>query len=88
MKENFINVTGTDYLVYVLWGESPDSPDYTTYGFETKGEQDAFIFGVDEGDGWMEYMAVKGHSTNKDARELFEQEIRQVHPHLFEEKSE
>ena len=84
-KEDITNITGTNYLVYVLWGESPEWADYHTYGFETEREQHAFLVGIDEGEGWMGYMTGSGHNTDKKALEYFEADMRSEHPDLFKE---
>ena len=84
-EQSFNEVTGNTYLVYVLWGESPEDPEFHTYGFETEKEQHSFLFGIDEGEGWMGYMAGRGHKTDKDALKRFEAEIRDEHPDLFKE---
>jgi len=84
-KEDILNITGTNYLVYALWGSDPDYPKYITYGFETERESYVFLRGMDEGEGWMGYVSGCGHNTDKKALENFETDIRDTHPHLFEE---
>ena len=86
-EERFINVTGTDYIVPVLWGEHPESPDYITYGFETKSEGIAFIRGVLEGEGWNDYVGIEGPRTNqKRLLHTFKEAVQERHPYLFEEE--
>ena len=74
-EEDILNITGDTYLVYVLWGEHPEDPEYITYGFETEKEQTAFLKGMDEGEGWMEYTTGWGHKTDAQALKDFEQEV-------------
>ena len=85
--EDIDNVTGTNYLVYVLWGDSPEDPEYHTYGFKTEREQHAFLVGIDKGEGWMGYTTGNGHNTDKKALEYFEDDIRDQHPDLFEKEN-
>ena len=43
------------HQIFVVWGESVDkdaSP--CLYSFNTQGELDAFLLGVDEASGWLE----------------------------------
>jgi hypothetical protein len=35
----------------VMWGETPTV--LNEYGFATKAERDAFLFGINEADGWL-----------------------------------
>ena len=85
-EERFINVTGTDYIIHVLWGERPESPDYITYGFATINERRAFVQGVVEGDGWNGYVGIEGHRANKKLLEELRQAVQEKHPYLFEEE--
>ena len=87
-KEDIVNITGTTYLVYVLWGEAPEWADYHTYGFETEREQHAFLVGIAEGEGWMGYITGSGHNTDKKALEDFKQDMRDQHPDRFEKEDE
>ena len=87
-KEDILTVTGDEYLVYVLWGESPEEPDYITHGFATEKEQWAFLKGMDEGEGWMGYTTGWGHKTDEKALKDFEQDIRGTHEYLFEKANE
>jgi len=41
------------FKVKIYWGEEKDS--VKTYKFETEKEMDAFLFGVDESNGWLSY---------------------------------
>ena len=84
--EDILNITGDEYLVYVLWGEHPEDPEYITYGFGTEKEQTAFIKGIDEGEGWMGYWAGCGHKADEKALKDFESDIRDQHPDLFNEE--
>ena len=86
-KEDILNITGDTYLVYVLWGEAPEDPEYITYGFATEKEQTAFLKGMDEGSGWMGYVTGWGHKTDEKAVKEFEQDIRGTYEYLFEEES-
>ena len=80
-EERFINVTGRDYIIHVLWGEQPESPDYITYGFATINERQAFVQGIAEGDGWNGYVGIEGQLL-----EEFTQAVQEQHPYLFEEE--
>jgi hypothetical protein len=45
-----------NYKVSILWGSSPEPGDRTiTYAYETAAELEAFIDGVDEACGWMDW---------------------------------
>lgn len=53
------------YSVTILWGESPEPGDEPkTYTFTTEAERDAFLLGVDEGDGWH------GHEIISESEDL------------------
>lgn len=41
------------YKVKINWGQAKDS--IKTYEFNTEKEMDAFLFGVDESNGWLSY---------------------------------
>lgn len=48
------------HKVSILWGVTPDVGDEaTTYSFVTKGELTAFLEGVEEGNGWMDWELVE-----------------------------
>ena len=83
-------ITGQKKVVYVLWGESPESPEFFKYGFETEDEARAFMCGVEEMNGWMGYTSAYSAETfGKDnvyqaqTQEEFAKEIRLEHD--FEE---
>ena len=44
--------------VSVLWGSDPDDVPVTYY-FDTQAEMEAFLHGVDEAFGWMDYAAIR-----------------------------
>ena len=44
--------------VSVLWGSHPDDVPVTYY-FDTQAEMEAFLHGVDESSGWMDYAAIE-----------------------------
>ncbi len=48
------------FTVKIIWGITslPDSKA-STYHFDTEKEMDAFLFGVDEANGWLEYQLVE-----------------------------
>ena len=74
-KEDILNITGDTYLVYVLWGEHPEDPEYMTYGFGTEKEQTAFLSGVAIAEGRMGHVAGWGHKTDAKALKDFEDNI-------------
>jgi len=41
------------YRVKINWGSQDDQ--VKTYEFDTEKEMDAFLYGVDEGNGWLSY---------------------------------
>ena len=44
------------FKVKIHWGVTSFGDDQVkTYEFDTEKEMDAFLFGVDEGNGWLEY---------------------------------
>ena len=55
--------------VSVLWGQLSDYLDDVplTYCFDTKAEMEAFLHGVDESSGWMDYAAIR-HSYGPDQK--------------------
>lgn len=47
------------HVVYILWGERPDDDvPPVRYAFSTGAELAAFLTGVDEAAGWLEYEMV------------------------------
>ena len=51
------------YWVKILWGEAEEYED--TYYFDTEKELNAFLDGVEEGNGWLSY-----DITNSNKKEL------------------
>ena len=50
-----------EYSVRILWGSSPEPGDKPVlYEFDTEAELTAFLEGVDESNGWMDYEVVEG----------------------------
>lgn len=47
------DVENKNYVVTILWGSDGDVSQ--TYGFNTVGELDAFLHGVEEACGWHSY---------------------------------
>ena len=48
------------FKVKITWGVTSWGDDQTkTYEFETEKEMDAFLQGVDEANGWMEYKIIE-----------------------------
>lgn len=48
------------FKVKITWGVTSWGDDQTkTYEFETEEEMDAFLYGVDEANGWMEYKIIE-----------------------------
>ena len=45
------------FKVKISWGQTKDSTK--TYEFETEKEMDAFLYGADEANGWMEYKIIE-----------------------------
>ena len=52
----------SEHTVKILWGSNPilDERDPIEYGFDTPEELAAFLKGVDEANGWMDYDIVEG----------------------------
>jgi len=48
------------FTVKIIWGITtlPDSKA-STYQFDTEKEMEAFLYGVDEGNGWLDYDVVE-----------------------------
>lgn len=47
------------FTVRILWGMEPDSDNEPTeYSFATEAELDAFLHGVEEGSGWIDYKVI------------------------------
>lgn len=52
---------GIKHTVYIVWGSEStreENSNPISYCFDTKAELDAFLLGVEEANGWMEYMIV------------------------------
>lgn len=48
------------HKVQILWGESPEKDDEPMeYAFKTAEELDAFLYGVSEAEGWMDYELIE-----------------------------
>ena len=48
------------FKVKIHWGVTSFGDDQTkTYQFDTEKEMDAFLFGVDEANGWLEYEIIE-----------------------------
>ena len=61
--KNIVNITGQKKVVYILWGESPESPEFIKYGFETETEARAFTSGISEMEGWMDWQGAYSTET-------------------------
>ena len=44
--------------VTIAWGEHPTKDSIETYEFDTGKEADAFLTGVEEGNGWLDYAVI------------------------------
>lgn len=42
----------------IAWGEHPCEDQIVTYTFDTGKEADAFLKGVEEGNGWLDYAVI------------------------------
>ena len=84
-QEKFVQVTGTEYIIHVVWGEDPDSPDYCTYGFATKQEQEAFLAGIEACSGWADDVVMAGLASDQTLLPEFKQLVQEVRPNLFRE---
>jgi hypothetical protein len=47
------------YKIKIRWGMRSSGQKPTHYEFNTEAELEAFVYGVVEGDGWMEYEIIK-----------------------------
>ena len=48
------------FKVKITWGVTSLGDDQTkTYEFDTEKELDAFLYGVDEANGWLEYEIIE-----------------------------
>ena len=90
--KDIVPITGSKQIVYILWGEAPESPEFAKYGFKTEAEARAFMCGIDLMDGWMGWMGAysaetfgKGDAYDTMTEEEFAQEIQGTHD--FEEES-
>ena len=57
--------------VFIVWGESNTIAEngedtISSYSFRTKVELDAFLYGIDEASGWLEYANFKTEKEAKD----------------------
>ncbi|MBC42852.1 MAG: hypothetical protein CML19_11565 [Pusillimonas sp.] len=60
-----------EFTVSILWGEFPeDIPK--SYNFQSEEELEAFLLGVEETNGWMDYNAVV-HTKGKDQKFTLEE---------------
>lgn len=50
------------FKVRIRWGSSEPTEPFE-YEFKTVEERDAFLYGVDEGNGWMDYEIVEDDET-------------------------
>jgi hypothetical protein len=60
------------HSVWIGWGAQPDDgQEAIEYEFKTKAELAAFLFGVDEADGWLDYRSFDepGYTYNEDVGE-------------------
>ncbi len=51
------------FEIFIIWGEVPEQgarPD--RYAFSTEAEREAFIYGVSEMSGWLDYTQVPGRN--------------------------
>ena len=56
--------------ISILWGAWPqEGQEAHTYTFKTQAEIDAFMLGVDEGNGWQDYAIVKKGYVYKEGDE-------------------
>lgn len=49
------------YYIKILWGEKPDSVDddaFEEYALDTRGELEAFLWGVHQASGWSDYAII------------------------------
>ena len=54
------------YSVWILWGEDPqEDQEPLQYEFNTQGELNAFLMGIEEGDGWFGYDYIIGQKEPK-----------------------
>lgn len=44
--------------VTIAWGQSPCEDQIETYTFDTGKEAEAFLKGVEEGNGWLDYAVI------------------------------
>lgn len=50
----------TPFKTTILWGSAPEPGDEShTFSFNTQAELDAFLYGVDEANGWMDWRTVE-----------------------------
>ena len=61
--KDIVNITGQKKVVYILWGESPESPEFIKYGFETEAEARAFMCGVSQMDGYLGWQGADSAET-------------------------
>ena len=61
--KDIVNITGQKKVVYILWGESPESPEFIKYGFETEAEARAFMCGISEMDGYLGWQGAYSTET-------------------------
>ena len=61
--KDIVNITGQKKVVFILWGENPESPEFKKYGFETEDEARAFMCGISEMDGWMGWQGAYSKET-------------------------
>jgi len=64
------------HKISIVWGEDPSNSNYTLqkYSFKTKDELDAFMYGVDESNGWHSYNVIgknRDFATIADLKEYY-----------------
>lgn len=57
------------FKVKIRWG-SMEPTDPFEYEFKTEAERDAFLYGVEESSGWMDYEIVEDDTTDENTVEV------------------
>lgn len=55
--QRWSDIEGMNYVITIKWGK--DGCKEYTYGFNTVDELEAFTFGVEQSNGWMDYEVVE-----------------------------
>ena len=57
LMQTWEQVNNMDYVVTIKWGQCGQKEN--TYGFDTLEEMEAFLFGIEQSNGWLDYEVIE-----------------------------